>query len=242
MIFLTGAAAEAVSAEVTGAEVFTQVAEPVQETLNILDLAVKGGWIMIVLAILSILGIYIFVERFMTLRKAMQKNPYLLDRINDNLRDNDPKSAMNYCERMNTPMSRILVKGVKDSNLDLPSLRQVLENNAALEIAALEKGLPILSTIAAVAPMLGFLGTVTGMVQAFWQMSNAGNNIDVSLLSGGIYEAMVTTVGGLIVGIIAIFAYNYLVARVDKAQNLMEADIISFLEIVSDIRNGNSQE
>lgn len=247
MIFLTGAAAEAVSAEVTGAEVIgaeviTQVAEPVQETLNILDLAVKGGWIMIVLAILSILGIYIFVERFMTLRKAMQKNPYLLDRINDNLRDNDPKSAMNYCERMNTPMSRILVKGVKDSNLDLPSLRQVLENNAALEIAALEKGLPILSTIAAVAPMLGFLGTVTGMVQAFWQMSNAGNNIDVSLLSGGIYEAMVTTVGGLIVGIIAIFAYNYLVARVDKAQNLMEADIISFLEIVSDIRNGNLQE
>lgn len=247
MIFLTGAAAEAVSAEVTGAEVtgaevITQVAEPVQETLNILDLAVKGGWIMIVLAILSILGIYIFVERFMTLRKAMQKNPYLLDRINDNLRDNDPKSAMNYCERMNTPMSRILVKGVKDSNLDLPSLRQVLENNAALEIAALEKGLPILSTIAAVAPMLGFLGTVTGMVQAFWQMSNAGNNIDVSLLSGGIYEAMVTTVGGLIVGIIAIFAYNYLVARVDKAQNLMEADIISFLEIVSDIRNSNSQE
>lgn len=247
MIFLTGAAAEAVSAEVTGAEVtgaevITQVAEPVQETLNILDLAVKGGWIMIVLAILSILGIYIFVERFMTLRKAMQKNPYLLDRINDNLRDNDPKSAMNYCERMNTPMSRILVKGVKDSNLDLPSLRQVLENNAALEIAALEKGLPILSTIAAVAPMLGFLGTVTGMVQAFWQMSNAGNNIDVSLLSGGIYEAMVTTVGGLIVGIIAIFAYNYLVARVDKAQNFMEADIISFLEIVSDIRNGNSQE
>ena len=177
MIFLTGAAAEAVSAEVTGAEVtgaevITQVAEPVQETLNILDLAVKGGWIMIVLAILSILGIYIFVERFMTLRKAMQKNPYLLDRINDNLRDNDPKSAMNYCERMNTPMSRILVKGVKDSNLDLPSLRQVLENNAALEIAALEKGLPILSTIAAVAPMLGFLGTVTGMVQAFWEMSN----------------------------------------------------------------------
>lgn len=247
MIFLTGAAAEAVSTEVTGAEVIgaeviTQVTEPVQETLNILDLAVKGGWIMIVLAILSILGIYIFIERFMTLRKAMQKNPYLLDRINDNLRDNDPKSAMNYCERMNTPMSRILVKGVKDSNLDLPSLRQVLENNAALEIAALEKGLPILSTIAAVAPMLGFLGTVTGMVQAFWQMSNAGNNIDVSLLSGGIYEAMVTTVGGLIVGIIAIFAYNYLVARVDKAQNLMEADIISFLEIVSDIRNGNSQE
>lgn len=231
MIFLTEVAVEA-----AGAEVLTQVAEPVQESLNILDLAMKGGWIMVVLAILSILGIYIFIERFMTLRKAMHKNPYLLDRINDNLRDNDIKSAVNYCLKQDTPMSRILAKGVKDCKLDTVSIRQVLENNAGLEIAALEKGLPILSTIAAVAPMLGFLGTVTGMVQAFWQMSNAGNNIDVSLLSGGIYEAMVTTVGGLIVGIIAIFAYNYLVAQVDRVQNFMEADMITFLEIVSETK------
>lgn len=233
MIFLTEVAAEAANAEV-----LTNVAEPVQESLNILDLAMKGGWIMVVLAILSILGIYIFIERFMTLRKAMQKNPYLLDRIKDNLRSQDIKSAVNYCEKQNTPMSRILAKGVKDFNLDTASIRQVLDNNAGLEVAALEKGLPILSTIAAVAPMLGFLGTVTGMVQAFWQMSNAGNNIDVSLLSGGIYEAMVTTVGGLVVGIIAIFAYNFLVAQVDKAQNLMEADMIAFLEIVSEEKNG----
>lgn len=241
MIFLTGAVE---AADTLGVEVLTQVAEPVQESLNILDLAIKGGWIMIVLAVLSILGVYIFVERFMTLRKAMHRNPYLLDRINDNLRDEDIKSAINYCEKQNTPMSRILAKGVKDSKLDILSIRQVLENNAALEVAALEKGLPVLSTIAAVAPMLGFLGTVTGMVQAFWQMSNAGNNIDVSLLSGGIYEAMVTTVGGLIVGIIAIFAYNYLVAQVDKIQNLMEADMISFLEIVSEKNNstGGSKE
>ena len=207
MIFLTEVAAEA-----TTTEVLTAVAEPVQESLNILELAMKGGWIMVVLAILSILGVYIFVERFMTLRKSMKRNPYLLDRIKDNLRDNDVKSAMNYCEKQNTPMSRILAKGVKDYKLDTVSVRQVLENNAGLEIANLEKGLPVLSTIAAVAPMLGFLGTVTGMVQAFWQMSNAGNNIDVSLLSGGIYEAMVTTVGGLVVGIIAIFAHNYLVS------------------------------
>lgn len=229
MIFLTEVVSEA-----TGTEVLTAVAEPVQESLNILELAMKGGWIMVVLAILSILGVYIFVERFMTLRKSMNRNPYLLDRIKDNLRDNDVKSAINYCEKQNTPMSRILAKGVKDYRLDAVSVRQVLENNAGLEIANLEKGLPVLSTIAAVAPMLGFLGTVTGMVQAFWQMSNAGNNIDVSLLSGGIYEAMVTTVGGLIVGIIAIFAYNYLVARVDRVQNLMEADMIEFLEILAE--------
>lgn len=233
MIFLTEVAAEA-----TTTEVLTAVAEPVQESLNILELAIKGGWIMVVLAILSIVGVYIFVERFMTLRKSMKRNPYLLDRIKDNLRDNDVKSAMNYCEKQNTPMSRILAKGVKDYKLDTVSVRQVLENNAGLEIANLEKGLPVLSTIAAVAPMLGFLGTVTGMVQAFWQMSNAGNNIDVSLLSGGIYEAMVTTVGGLVVGIIAIFAYNYLVAQVDRVQNFMEADMIEFLEIVAEDKAG----
>lgn len=233
MIFLTEVAAEA-----TTTEVLTAVAEPVQESLNILELAMKGGWIMVVLAILSIVGVYIFVERFMTLRKSMKRNPYLLDRIKDNLRDNDVKSAMNYCEKQNTPMSRILAKGVKDYKLDAVSVRQVLENNAGLEIANLEKGLPVLSTIAAVAPMLGFLGTVTGMVQAFWQMSNAGNNIDISLLSGGIYEAMVTTVGGLVVGIIAIFAYNYLVAQVDRVQNFMEADMIEFLEILAEEKNG----
>ena len=236
MIFLTE-----VAPEVTGTEVLTAVAEPVQESLNILELAMKGGWIMVVLAILSILGVYIFVERFMTLRKSMNRNPYLLDRIKDNLRDNDIKSAVNYCEKQNTPMSRILAKGVKDYRLDAVSVRQVLENNAGLEIANLEKGLPVLSTIAAVAPMLGFLGTVTGMVQAFWQMSNAGNNIDVSLLSGGIYEAMVTTVGGLIVGIIAIFAYNYLVARVDRVQNLMEADMIEFLEILAEDKENKAK-
>lgn len=231
MIQLTSVAAEAATAEVLSS---IEVAGPVQEGINILELAVKGGWIMIVLAILSILGIYIFFERFAVLRKAMKRNPLLLDRIQDNIVDGDIKSAINYCEKQNTPMSRILAKGVKEYKLDTASIRQALDNNAGLEIAQLEKGLPYLSTIAAVAPMLGFLGTVTGMVQAFWQMSNAGNNIDVSLLSSGIYEAMVTTVGGLIVGIIAIFAYNYLVILVDKIQNLMEADIINFIEIVAE--------
>jgi biopolymer transport protein ExbB len=170
------------------------------------------------------------------LRKAGSKNPLLLERLNDNIRDKDFKSAIKYCNKLNTPVSRILAKGVKDYRFDNASIRQALENSAGLEIAALEKGLPVLSTIAAVAPMLGFLGTVTGMVQAFWNMSQAGDNIEVSALSSGIYEAMVTTVGGLIVGIIAIFAYNYLVSRVDKVQNAMEADIISFLEIVSECK------
>lgn len=231
MISITAAAVAATTEAATAVEM-------TEESLSVLELAIKGGWIMIVLLILSIIGVYIFCERFSVLRKAMKRTPNLLDRIHDNMRDKDIKSAMNYCVNLNTPVSRILAKGVKDCRMDIQSIRQVLDNNAGLEIARLEKGLPILSTIAAVAPMLGFLGTVTGMVQAFWQMSNAGNNIDVSLLSGGIYEAMVTTVGGLIVGIIAIFAYNYIVAQVDKVQNMMEADMIVFLEIVAETGNG----
>lgn len=212
------------------------VTDTVKESLNVLDLAMKGGWIMVVLALLSVIGIYIFIERYAVLRKAGSKNPLLLERLNDNIRDNDFKSATRYCNKLNTPTSRILAKGVKDYRLDNASIRQALENYAGLEIAALEKGLPVLSTIAAVAPMIGFLGTVTGMVQAFWNMSQAGDNIEVSALSSGIYEAMVTTVGGLIVGIVSIFAYNYLVTKVDKVQNAMEADIISFLEIVAECK------
>lgn len=230
MISITAAAVAATTEAATAVEM-------TEESLSVLQLAMKGGWIMIVLLILSMVGVYIFFERFSVLRKAMKRAPNLLDRIHDNMRDKDVKSAMNYCVNLNTPISRILAKGVKDCRMDMPSIRQVLDNNAGLEIAKLEKGLPVLSTIAAVAPMLGFLGTVTGMVQAFWQMSNAGNNIDVSLLSSGIYEAMVTTVGGLIVGIMAIFAYNYLVAQVDKVQNTMEADMIAFLEIVAETGN-----
>lgn len=206
--------------------------ETAAEGVNVWELAVKGGWIMIVLALLSVVGVYIFIERFTTLRKAVKQNPRFMQRVRDNVKDNDIKSAMNYCMNEDTPIARVVERGLKNINLTAPAIREGLDNSANIEVAALEKGLPILSTIAAVAPMIGFLGTVTGMVQAFWEMANAGNNIDISLLSGGIYEAMVTTVGGLIVGIVAIFAYNFLVIRVDKVQNDLENGIISFMEIV----------
>lgn len=206
--------------------------EPVAEGVNVWELAVKGGWIMIVLALLSVVGVYIFIERFTTLRKAVKQNPRFMQCIRDNVKEDDIKSATNYCMNEDTPIARVVERGLKNINLTAPAIREGLDNSANIEVAALEKGLPILSTIAAVAPMIGFLGTVTGMVQAFWEMANAGNNIDISLLSGGIYEAMVTTVGGLIVGIVAIFAYNFLVIRVDKVQNDLENGIISFMEII----------
>ncbi len=219
-------------AEVVQDSISTVVAEPVAEGMNVWELAVKGGWIMLVLALLSVVGIYIFIERFTTLRNAMKRNPLFMERIHDNIKEDDIKSATNYCRNENTPVSRVVERGLKNFRLSASSIRESVDNCANLEVSNLEKGLPILSTIAAVAPMLGFLGTVTGMVRAFWEMANAGNNIDVSLLSGGIYEAMITTVGGLIVGIVALFSYNYLVTLVDKIQNDLEAQIITFMEIV----------
>jgi biopolymer transport protein ExbB len=217
-------------------EHFVFAADAAPEGLSILSLAMKGGWIMIVLALLSGLGIYMFIERMIVINKASKKNPILIDRLRDNILEGDFKSAENYCLVQNTPISRVFAKGIKDYKFSNSEIRQALDNSASLEIAKLERGMPILSTLAAVAPMLGFLGTVTGMVQAFWNMSEAGSNIDISLLSGGIYEAMVTTVAGLIVGIVVIFAHNFLVTRVDRAQNRMEADIISFLEMVSECK------
>ncbi len=229
--------AQAAEAVALAQDSVMSLTEPVADGVNVWELAVKGGWIMIVLALLSVVGVYIFIERFTTLRKAVKQNPRFMERVRDNVKDNDIKSAMNYCMNEDTPMARVIERGLKNINLTATAIREGLDNSANIEVAALEKGLPILSTIAAVGPMIGFLGTVTGMVSAFWEMANAGNNIDISLLSGGIYEAMVTTVGGLIVGIVAIFAYNFLVTRVDKVQNDLESGIISFMEIVHEKKN-----
>lgn len=222
--------AQVVNDSLVNNPVLTHVTEPAK--MNLWEMATKGGWIMIVLALLSVVCIYLFFERWAVLRKAGKQNPLLMERLRDSLGENDLKSAVNYCRAENTPSARVLEKGLKSLERSSTVVRETLDNSANLEIALLEKGIPAINTIAACAPMLGFLGTVTGMVRAFWEMSNAGNNIDVSLLSSGIYEAMITTVGGLIVGIIAIFMHNYLVSLVDGIQNSMEAQIISFLDIV----------
>lgn len=198
--------------------------------MNLLDMAMKGGWIMIVLAALSILCLYIFFERLGKFKKAVNKDVHFMDRICDYVKNGEIKSAVNFCQALDSPCSRIVEKGVSLVGRSKADIQAGMENAANIEIARLEKGLSGISTIASAAPMIGFLGTVIGMVRAFWEMSNAGNNIDVSLLSGGIYEAMITTVGGLIVGIIALFAYNYLVSRVDGITNQMESFILDFVE------------
>ncbi len=195
------------------------------QSINLLEMAVKGGWIMLVLLLLSIVCFYIFFNRISVFRKVRIGDPHFLDRILDYMKNGDQKSARIVCQSTNSPLSRIVEKGIGLAGHSRADIQAGMENAANIEIANLEKGLSGVSTIASAAPMIGFLGTVIGMVRAFWEMAGAGNNIDVSLLSGGIYEAMITTVGGLIVGIIALFAYNYLVSKVDTIANQMESMI-----------------
>ena len=207
----------------------TAVTIPTEAEINIIDLAFKGGWIMIVLLLLSLMACYIFIQRLMVIRRAGKEDETFMNRIKDYIHEGKVDSALNLCRSTNTPSARMIEKGI--TRLGRPM------NVGNLEIAKLEKGFPLIATTAAGAPMLGFLGTVTGMVRAFFDMANAGTNVDISLLSGGIYEALVTTVGGLVVGIITLFAYNYLVSQVDNVVNKMEARTMEFMDLLNEPAN-----
>lgn len=231
MLFLQAQMHEAVT-EVAENPVLTEVVEVANE-MNLWDMATKGGWIMIILALLSILCVYIFVERLVVIRKASKVDPVFMDRIHDYVKTDELKSAINYCRITNTPVANMIEKGIERIDRPASEVQAALENAGNLEVAKLEKGLSVMATISSGAPMIGFLGTVLGMVRAFWEMANAGNNIDITLLSSGIYEAMITTVGGLVVGIVAMFAYNYLVSRVNDVANVLEAQTLSFMDVKS---------
>ncbi|MCF0167557.1 MAG: MotA/TolQ/ExbB proton channel family protein [Bacteroidales bacterium] len=208
------------------------VVEPVQQELHfsLLSLAAKGGWLMIVLAILSVIAIYIFAERLYAINKAGKIDKYFMRDINDYLLEGKKKSALALCRKSDSPIGKMIEKGILRMGKPLSDIQAAVENVGNVEVARLEKGLPILATIAGGAPMIGFLGTVMGMVQAFFNMAQAGNNIDISLLSGGIYTAMVTTVGGLVVGILAYFGYNYLTSRISDLVYKMENSTIEFMD------------
>ena len=208
-------------------------AAPVAE-LNMWDLSLKGGVIMIPLLILSILAIYIFIERAVVIRKAAREDRTFMDRIKDYIHEGDVDAALNLCKKTDTPYARLIEKGITRLGRPMNDVLVAIENVGNLEVAKLEKGFPWLATAAAGAPMLGFLGTVTGMVRAFYNMASAGTSADITTLPGGIYEALVTTVAGLVVGIIALFAYNYLVARVDGVVNQLEAKTMEFMDLLNE--------
>lgn len=215
----------------------TAVAVPTEAEINVIDLAFKGGWIMVVLLLLSLMAIYIFVQRLIIIRRAGKEDETFMNRIKDYIHEGKVDSALNLCRSTNTPSARMIEKGITRLGRPMNDVLVAIENVGNLEIAKLEKGFPLIATTAAGAPILGFLGTVTGMVRAFFDMANAGTNVDVSLLSGGIYEALVTTVGGLVVGIITLLAYNYLVSQVDNVVNKMEARTMEFMDLLNEPAN-----
>ena len=215
----------------------TAVTVPTEAEINVIDLAFKGGWIMVVLLLLSLMAGYIFIQRLLVIRRAGKEDQNFMNRIKDYIHEGKVDSALNLCRSTNTPSARMIEKGITRLGRPMNDVLVAIENVGNLEIAKLEKGFPLIATTAAGAPMLGFLGTVTGMVRAFFDMANAGTNVDVSLLSGGIYEALVTTVGGLVVGIITLFDYNYLVTQVDNVVNKMEARTMEFMDLLNEPAN-----
>jgi biopolymer transport protein ExbB len=211
-----------------------EMAPPAEVRMNVLDLAMKGGWIMLPIVLLFFVSLGIFIERLLVIRQASQESDSFMERIRDYMSGGRVDAAKGLCQKTHTPYARMIEKGILRLGRPLNDVQVAIENVGTVEVAKLEKGFPWLATTAAIAPMLGFLGTVTGMVRAFFTMATAGSNVDISLLSSGIYEALVTTVAGLSVGIPALFAYNYLVSKVDGVIAKMEARTVDFMDILNE--------
>lgn len=204
-------------------------------SLSLWEMALKGGWIMIPIALLSIIAVYIFIERFIAIKNASKEDSGFMNKIKDYIHDGKIESAISLCRQTESPVARMIEKGISRMGRPLNDINAAIENIGQLEIHKLEKGLPTLASVAGGAPMIGFLGTVMGMIRAFYDMATAaGGNINVSILSNGIYIAMVTTVAGLIVGIIAYFAYNLLVARVEKVIFILESRTTEFMDLLNE--------
>jgi biopolymer transport protein ExbB len=218
-----------------GAEMLEDQA-PVEETLSILDLILSGGpggiAIMVVLFALAIVAVYIYIERFSAIKAANKLDPNFMNNIKDNVMNGNLDSAQVLCETQDSPVSRMIGKGISRIGKPVADIASTVENQGKIEIQRLESKLPMLATISGGAPMIGFLGTVIGMVLAFKEMANAGGQVNPAMLAEGIYTAMTTTIAGLAVGIIAYFGYNILVSRVERVVHKMEVNATEFLDLL----------
>lgn len=220
----------------TGLDAAVGADETTEKTLTILDLITSGGiggiLIMSFLGILSIFAVYLFFERFGALRNANKVDPNFMNNIKDMVLEGKLDSASTLCRSEDSPVARMIEKGISRIGKPLGDITQAIENQGKLEVTRLEKGLPMLATISGGAPMIGFLGTVIGMILTFKEMANAGGQINIGMMAEGIYTAMATTVAGLFVGIIAYFGYNFLVTRVDRVVYKLEDSAMDFLDLL----------
>jgi biopolymer transport protein ExbB len=206
-----------------------------ENSIQVFELAKSGGWIMIVLALMLAFALYLFIERLVILVKATKEDKTFMNRIRDYIKEGKIDSAIKLCRREDTPSAHMIEKGITRIGRPMQDVQVAIENVGNLEVSKLEKGLVLMATIAAGAPMLGFLGTVLGMIQTFYNMAqNASGVIEIAALSDGMYQAMVTTVGGLIVGILAMFAYNLLVSRIDRVVRQLESRTMEFMDLLNE--------
>ena len=202
--------------------------------LSLWELCLRGGWLMIPIALLSLICVYVFIERAVVIYRAGRTDDSLMKRIRAYVHEGDLESANNLCRKTGTPAARLIEKGLSRIGRPVNDILAAIENTGNIEIATLSKGLPWLATTAAGAPMLGFLGTVIGMVEAFYAIASSGNSANIGTFASGIYTALVTTVAGLVVGVIALFAYNILVARINSVMNLLEQKTMEFMDLLNE--------
>ncbi|MDR2467175.1 MAG: MotA/TolQ/ExbB proton channel family protein [Prevotellaceae bacterium] len=202
--------------------------------ISLLDLFLQGGFTMWILLGLSFIAAWIFVERLFAIIRASRIDHRFMEQIKQYVHNGQINYAIDLCRMTNSPIARLIEKGLERVGRPLSDVQTAVENMGNLEVGKLERGLPMLATVSGGAPMIGFLGTVIGMILAFYNMAAAGSSIDISMLSGGIYLALVTTVGGLIVGIMAFFGYNYLVSRIERIIYKMEANTIEFMDLLNE--------
>lgn len=225
-----------IQADMANVETVVDTAAAVASTerITLWQMALNGGWIMLVLAILLALAIYISIERYMALRQAVktQDDDLFMNNIRDYIHKGDVDGARSLSKQTNSPLARMVDKGISRLGRPLSDIQAAIENEGKLEVARLEKRVSLVATVASLGPMIGFLGTVTGMVTCFQDMAFAGNNIEINTLATGMYQAMVTTIGGLIVGIICYFLYNVLVTRINKVVLDIEVRATEFMDLL----------
>jgi biopolymer transport protein ExbB len=204
------------------------------EGSSLLDLLLLGGWVMVPLVLLSILTIYLFIERIITIRQAGANPEAITERVRDYVRNGDVEGAISYCEQKDVPITRILKQGLERLGRPISEIQDAVQAAGKHETFELEKRTNLLASIAGIAPMLGFFGTVVGMIRAFQEIQNLQGNVNPSVLAGGIWEALITTAAGLLVGILALFAYNFLLERIRRLTNDMERSATDFIDLLQE--------
>ncbi|MDG2498442.1 MAG: MotA/TolQ/ExbB proton channel family protein [Flavobacteriaceae bacterium] len=212
--------------------------ESVEKTLSIIELIKSGGLagqlIIALLSVLLVVALYIYFERLFTIKAASKVDPNFMNQIKDHVINGNMEAAKAVCAQVNSPVSRLIDKGISRIGRPLADINSAIENAGKLEVYSLEKNVSILATISGAAPMIGFLGTVIGMILSIFEIANSGGQIDIKLLADGLYTAMTTTVAGLVVGIVAYIAFNHLVGRTNKVVYQMEANSVEFLDLLNE--------